>query len=172
MSDDTTIDGVAELTKDELLALVVGDREAWLALIAEAGDRIDEPGAAGEWTLRDVVNHITGYHRFLVVNLGGTARDFDAMPEEIGGDVQKRNEWMHEADRERSWDLVSDEAADVHRELVAQLEARSPEQIKAPMVEWQPWPVWRWVIDLTEGHRHEHLPDLRAWLDGESATAG
>ena len=164
MSGDTTIDGVTEPAKDELLARVARDRDAWRAIIDEAGDRVDEPGAAGEWTLRDVIAHINGYHRFLVSNLGGRAREFGVMPDEVAADMQKRNEWTHEADRELSWTFVSNEAEELHGELVAQIEARSPEQIGQPMTDWHPWPVWRWVVGLTESHYQEHLPDLRAWL--------
>jgi hypothetical protein len=164
VGDATVVDGLAELGKEELLAEMARARDAWQAMIASAGDRVDEPGPAGHWTLRDVVAHINAYHRFLVVNLGGAARDFDEMPEDVGMDTQKRNEWMHEQDRDRTWEFVTAESDELHRALVAQIEGRSPEQLRAPMVDWQPWPVWRWVIELTRGHYQEHTPDLQRWL--------
>jgi hypothetical protein len=162
----TEVDGVAEPTKDELLTAVAGGRAGWTAMLAEAGAHIDEPGPAGHWTLRDVVAHVNAYQRFLVLNLGGTARDFDPMPESIGDDFQKRNEWMHDADRDLSWDFVTNESEELHAELLAQISKRSADELREPMVEWFPWPAWRWIVSLTRDHYDEHTPDLRAWLDG------
>jgi hypothetical protein len=167
MSTDTMIDGVTEPSKEALLARIAHDRDAWQSLINRAGDRINQPGPAGHWTLRDVVAHINAYHRFLVINLGGRARDFAGIPDDVRFDMQKRNEWMHDQDLDRTWEFVTAEAQELHAELLAQIEARSPEQLREPMVDWNPWPVWRWVIDVTAKHYDEHIPDLERWLGNE-----
>jgi hypothetical protein len=160
----TLVDGVAEPSRQALLDRVVAERADWQALIDRAGDRVGEPGPAGDWTLRDVVAHVNGYQRFLVGNMGGRARDVGQPPAEIGFDVQKRNEWLHEVDRDRTWAQVAAESRDLHAQLLAQIGARSQEQLAAPMVDWHPWPTWRWVLHLTQQHYEEHRPDLRRWL--------
>ncbi|HEY3079037.1 MAG TPA: ClbS/DfsB family four-helix bundle protein [Chloroflexota bacterium] len=160
----TLVDGFAEPAREEMLVRVADERAAWQELIEAAGDRVNEPGPAGDWTLRDVVAHINGYQRFLVGSMGGRVRDVGPMPAEAEFDVQKRNEWLHGRDRDRTWNLVAAEAQELHVELLAQLGARSQEQLRAPMVAWNPWPTWRWVIHLTHEHYEEHLPDLRKWL--------
>ena len=168
MSDRTEIDGVAELAKDELLREIRRDRSTWEALLAEAGDRTAEPGAAGEWNLRDVLAHVTAYHRFLVGTLGGEVRTFDDMPEEIGMDLEARNQWMHQQSLGMAWDEVVREADAVRDELERQIERRTDDQLREQLVPWQEWPIWRWVVDLTRGHTEQHHGDLRAWLDRTS----
>jgi hypothetical protein len=111
-----------------------------------------------------VVAHFNGYQRFLIGNMGGRVRELPPQPEEIGLDFQKRNEWLHALDLDRTWEQVAAEAGQLHAELLAQLRARSAEQLRAPMVAWHPWPTWRWVVHLTHEHYQEHLPDLRRWL--------
>lgn len=158
------VDGRARPSREQLLADFVRERDDWRALIAEAGDRVNEPGAAGTWTLRDVVAHINAYHRFLLQSLGGTVREIAAMPPEIGFDVEKRNQWMHDCDRDLPWDVVAAEAQELHEALLARIGGLTDEQLDEPMVDWQAWPRWRWIIGLTGGHYEEHLPALREWL--------
>lgn len=157
-------------SKEELLARVRRSGEAWREIARTGAARADRSGAAGEWTLRDVLAHANAYHRFLVLELGGRARPFGDMPDEIGFDVQRRNEWLHAADLDRPWDDVVAEHDEVQRELVAQIEARSVEQLAEPMVSWLDMPIWRWVLDLTEVHLEEHRADLAAWFEREAPT--
>ena len=154
------------MTGDELVARVEANHRAWKDVIAAAGDRVDEPGAAGEWTLRDVLAHINAYHRFLVLELGGEARPFGDLPEHDGNDVLARNAVLHEAERHHSWDDVVAEHETVHAALLGEIRRRTDAELEQPMVEWTPMSVSQWVTDLTEGHLREHEPDLVTWLQG------
>jgi len=159
----TVLDGKPEVTRDELLEAIEQNRARWDELVAQAGDRVHEPGVAGDWTLRDVVAHINYYLRFMVENLGGEARGFDDMPQEVGFDTQKRNEWMHEKEKDLSWEFVGNENREITDELLRQLRKRSDADLRAQFVPWHPWPAWRWMCD-TRDHYDEHIPGLRAWL--------
>jgi len=154
------------VNRSELVARVEADHGAWGAIIDQAGGRVDEPGAAGEWTLRDVLAHINAYHRFVIGNLGGDVRGFDAMPDDIGFDVQKRNEWMHAQDLGMSWADVLAEHDSLFGQLLEQVGRRTDEQLQQKMVDWAPETIEEWVLNLTDGHFKEHEPDLRAWLTG------
>ena len=160
------IDGQHERSRDELIAEVERTYEEWESLLAKVGDRLEVP-FAGTWSVRDVSAHVCAYERFLVEPMGGRVRPVGEMPDEVGNDVQKRNEYLHEVDRHRSTEDVMAEAAAIRAELLARLRAMSEEQVRAPgFMAWMPWPLWRWVVHLAVEHYHEHFPDLRRFANG------
>lgn len=163
-SDVVILDGKSEPSPEELISAIEDRRARWQALVERASETPTEPGVAADWSLRDVVAHINAYLRFHVANLGGRARPLGEMPEAIGFDTEKRNTWMHEQDRELSWSFVRAEGERLHEELLGQLRARSPEEFRTQLVDWQPWPTWRWMCDIRD-HYDQHEPGLRLWLD-------
>ncbi|MEA3055913.1 MAG: hypothetical protein QOD30_1345, partial [Actinomycetota bacterium] len=64
------------MTGDELVDIVQATHGRWVDAIDRAGDRVEVPGAAGDWSVRDVIAHINAYGRFVVLELGGPARPF------------------------------------------------------------------------------------------------
>jgi hypothetical protein len=157
------VDGFAEPGKDELLGMVERGWAEWDELIARAEGRLTEPGACGTWSFKDVIAHVTAYQRFGAELVGADVRHVE-VPQEIGLDFQRRNEWFHEQDRGRSLEDVLAEARQVHRALVERVRAMSSEELRAQPVGWFAWPAWRWLIHLTHEHYPEHVPGLRAWL--------
>ena len=158
------VDGVAEPSRDELHLAVLEAHVNWLQLVDRAGLHALEPGASGDWNVRDVQAHINAYHRFLVTELGGTARPFEDMPAGTD-DVQKRNEVLHAQDIDLPPSFVFNEFSEVHEELIRLIESWSEEELRQQMVPWNPWPRWRWIVNLTLQHYDEHIPDFTAWLE-------
>jgi hypothetical protein len=157
------VDGLVESGRDELLGLIEREWAEWEELIARAEGRLTEPGACGTWSFKDVIAHVTAYQRFGAELVGADVRHVE-VPQEIGLDFQRRNEWFHEQDRDRSLEDVLAEARQVHRELVERVRAMLPAELRAQPVGWFAWPAWRWLIHLTHEHYPEHVPGLRAWL--------
>jgi hypothetical protein len=63
------------MTKAELLATMRRERAAWEALLAEVGEsRLDEPGATGHWSVKDVIAHNMYFEQWVVDRLEGRAR--------------------------------------------------------------------------------------------------
>jgi hypothetical protein len=79
-------------------------------LIAEAGPTgLDFPGAAGYWTIRDVIAHLTAWRWWSVARLEGAARDEEPTPpwgeglnEDDPADVDRINRRFHEERRDQS----------------------------------------------------------------------
>jgi hypothetical protein len=166
----TVIDGQPEPSYQELLAGIADRRAEWDRIVDQAGDRVTEPGVAGDWNLRDVDAHINAYLRFHVGNLGGMVRPFGEMPEDVGWDMEKRNQWMHREDLGLPWDAVRREGRGLHEELMTQLRARSPDDMRRQLVTWHHWPTWRWMCDA-RNHYDEHLSSLEAWLARDAGAA-
>ena len=159
------IDGQNERSKDELIAEVERTHAEWERLVAKLSDRLEEP-YAGTWSLRDVSAHVCAYERYILEPLGGEVRRLPEQPADVGFDVQKRNEWLHELDRGRPTSLVMAEAAAVRRGIVARLRALRDDELRARLHDWSPWPAWRWVVHLSVEHYDEHFPDLRKFAGG------
>jgi hypothetical protein len=170
-TERAVVDGQTEPTLEELVAGIEEKRARWRELVKQAGARVNEPGVAGEWTLRDVVAHMGYYLRFHVDNLGGPARPFVDMPQDVAWDMERRNRWAHEQDKGLDWEFVWNEERELEQELVAQLRRRSQDEWRAQLTPWHHWPMWRWMCDA-RNHYDEHIPGLEAWLGKPIGTSG
>ncbi len=63
------------MTKDELLASIEGERDAWNALVSEVGEgRMEEPGPMGAWTFKDLAAHLTGWRERTIGRIEAAGR--------------------------------------------------------------------------------------------------
>jgi hypothetical protein len=115
-------------------------------------DRMDEPGVAGEWSLKNLLGHIAFWEDRAV---GHIERALAGQPDEESDDeVDALNAEDHATRRERS---VSEERAALHRAHAAVVELlESVEGLDTSDVD----EAVRWD---TYQHYAEHAPDIRAW---------
>jgi hypothetical protein len=175
------VDGYEALSKADLLATIQRERAEWDQLVEQAADRIEQPGVEGDWSVKDIIAHICVYERWQVGLLGEPTRQLPAPPPGVDlSEVHQRNAWFHKLDRERSVEDIRTEAAAVHQQLLALIEARSeddlrtvytftPEGTLVPVADAATaapprWPLWRWFVSNTFDHYRQHIPLLRAWL--------
>ena len=131
---------------------------------------MEEPGAMGDWTFKDVASHVTTWRRRTIDRLEAAARG-DPMPPlpwppELGEDEDDPiNAWIHERTKDRPLDDV---LADVSRscdELVAAIESLPPGDVTARGR--FPWVGGASLADADfGGHLDAHEPDVRKWLAG------
>lgn len=154
--------------KEELLSGLHDEYRNWLALLAEIGpQRMDRPGVAGDWSIKDVVAHLTGWRRRTVGRLGAVARGEPEPPLPWPPELQSDdeiNDWIYRSSKDLSVREVLDQSDAVFRQVVAALES-IPEETLAnanqfPWMEGQPFNAAAFF-----GHFHEeHEADMRAWL--------
>jgi hypothetical protein len=158
-------------TRAELLREINAERAAWHALEAEVGeDRMEEPGAMGDWTFKDLTDHLSFWSERTLARLeagpGGKLPP-DPWPASMGTedeieDWDEVNAWIYEQHRDRPLrDMLAE--ADRFYERLAHLIATMPEEdlmtpgrfgFDKPLVEGEFF-----------GHLHEeHEASLRAWL--------
>jgi hypothetical protein len=154
--------------KQEVGRKIRADRAFWRALRDDVGrDHMNEPGAMGDWTFKDLVSHLAGWRNRRIAQLEATARggpepsapwpaDFE--------DDETINAWIRERDRDRTLDdLLADYDATFER-LAAAIEALpEPALIDA---NYFPWTDGSPLIEGDFGsHLHEdHAPSVREWL--------
>ena len=130
--------------------------DAWGAFLTSldglSDDHLQEPGAIGEWSLKELLGHMALWDNLgrenAALALSGQARQFD--------DYEALNQADHAARKGRS---LSEERAAMHQAhaaLVADLEER--EALDAAAIDEA-------LAGSTYGHYDEHLADVRSWRD-------
>lgn len=159
---------VGTQAKATLLATVEAEREHWRRLVAEVGpDRLELPGAMGEWAFKDLAAHLTGWRDRTTARLAAAARGQNEPPPPWPAELTEDdaiNGWIRDQNADKSPEEVLAEADLSYDRLAAALAALSDEDIATPG-------RFAWMeggsiasADLF-GHLHEeHEPEVRRWL--------
>ncbi len=150
-------------------------RATWEAIVAEVGDAgMDRPGAAGEWTFKDVAGHLNGCRERTVDRLEAAARDAappppswpDDLSDETEEGTEAINRWIYERDRDRPAADVLAEAREQFRRMREAVEAIPEETLVTPgRFPWLGGEPLSAVLEGSFGHlSEEHEPAIRAWL--------
>jgi uncharacterized protein (TIGR03083 family) len=158
-------------TQAEQIESIRADQEFWRRLAAEVGPaRYAEPGPMGEWSFADLAGHLAGWRNRSIARLGALARSEPEPAPPWPADLQEDDEinaWIRDQDAGRSPDQLVADYAESYDRLIEALQAL-PEEKQAVVVPWIGEPLVD--VDFT-GHLHdEHVPAVRAWLDGAGTT--
>ena len=156
-------------TKAEQIAAIRADQQFWRDLAAEVGaERYAEPGPMGEWSFGDMAGHLLGWRNRTIARLEAALRGepepAPPWPQALDGD-DTINDWIREQDRGRSADDLVAAYDTSYERLATAIDALPDEQLTDPAAfAWLGEPLVD--VDFT-GHLHdEHVPGVRAWLDG------
>jgi hypothetical protein len=163
------------MQKSDLLKWLREANQQWEALLDQIGEaRMDQPGVNGDWSMKDIVAHLTGWNRNLVARLQAALRGEPEPPPPWPAELQTDDEinaWIYEANRGRSVREVLDDTHHVNQRLLALIEGL-PDEVRLERVE----PAYHlvWVGDqrflpgeFFDHFRDDHEPDVRAWLARE-----
>jgi hypothetical protein len=161
------------VTKAYLIERIQRERAAWEALLADVGEsRMTQPGAAGDWTFKDVAAHLTAWRQRGVNRLKAAQRGEQPTPAPwiaagVPAEDDPINDWIYRANRDRPLADVLRES----RESLEQLETAAQALSEQDLIDPQRFP---WMEGTSLGvsifgnsmdHFHEdHEPELRAWL--------
>src|SRR5690349_17521180 len=88
------------MTKQRLLAELQAEQEQFEALLDQIGtERMDQPGVAGHWSVKDIVAHLTGWRQRTVQRLRAERHGEAAPPPPWPSDLQTDdaiNAWLYE----------------------------------------------------------------------------
>jgi hypothetical protein len=154
--------------KAELISGLQEEYRSWQALLDRIGPgRMDQPGVAGPWSVKDIVAHLTGWRRRTVARLQAAGRGELDPPPPGPARLQTDDEinaWIYEANYGRSVQEVLDESHRVFQQLLAAIDG-FPEEILADPQRRPPWlgdqPIR--AYDFFAHFHEEHEPDILAW---------
>jgi DinB family protein len=156
------------MTGARLAEILRGERTQWNALLDQVGlDRMDIPGVEGEWSVKQLVAHLTWYEQAVVegaqqaLNAGTFSR---RRPDGVG--LDEMNAQIAEESRARSASDVLAETDAVFEQLLALITACPDAILNDPRLLGLPddMPPWMRVANNSYAHYREHEPALRAWL--------
>jgi uncharacterized damage-inducible protein DinB len=150
------------MDRTTLLETLKSERARWDALLAQVDEaRMVQPGAAGAWSVKDIIAHVAWYEHETVGLLNQRAL--------IGSELwyrslEERNAAIFEANQDRSLSDVQEEAQRVFNELLAAVASLSEEELVDPSrfqhmpAEWTPWKA---IASNTYEHYPQHIPDVQ-----------
>lgn len=149
------------------------DGRFWRELVAEVGrERMHEPGPMGEWTFKDLAAHLAAWRntRIPMIEAAVRGEPFPSPPwpaELASDDYEAINAWFQERDRDRSLDDVLDDYDRSFERLAVAIEALPDDVAHDPnALPWTEGAAAAVDIDFTEHLHSEHVPSVRAWLEG------
>jgi hypothetical protein len=160
------------MTKSDLLQRLQEENQQWQALLDQIGPaRMEQPGVNGEWSMKDIVAHLTGWNIALVAQLQAAQRGEAQPPPPWPSNLQSDDEinaWIYQTSRRRSLPDVMDEMYQNYAQLLAAVE-NLPDDVRIEQVEPAYHLVWvgeqRFFVDEFFHHFHDdHEPDVLTWL--------
>lgn len=159
------------MTQAEILAALETSRAAPLAAIEGLSpEQLLAPKTIGEWSVRDVLQHLSLWEAelvrmFVALEKGRrpTGEGFVAHP-----DYDAINARWHAATKDRPLDRVLDDWHAVRRQVLRWVQGFSDDDLSRPRTEaWMRGrPLWRWIAGYTFRHEQEHTEPIRAWRRG------
>jgi hypothetical protein len=155
-------------SKAQLLSDLRDEQARWEALLRDIGEEhMTQPVAAGEWSIKDIVAHLTGWRRRTVERFRAALRHESAPPPPWPAHLRTDdaiNAWIYAANRDRPLADVLRDSRDVFAQLVETLDAFPEVELRDPArfpwLEGEPLSGAAFFAHFHE----EHEPDMRAWL--------
>jgi uncharacterized protein (TIGR03083 family) len=156
------------MNKPDFLDALQTAHAEWEAVLAQVGEaRMSGPCVVGDWSVKDLIAHITWFEREMVGVLRARAL--------VGSDLwnlpqDQRNAAILEQNRQRPLSDVLTEAREVFPQLVELVQALDDQDLNDPSrfadmpADWVPWQI---IAGNTFDHYRAHAPDLRKWLNGQ-----
>ena len=161
------------MSKAELLRDLDEENRQWEALLDSIGEkRMEQPGVAGHWSIKDIVAHIASWRRRTVARLQAVARrgpePGPMWPANLKTD-DEINAWFYDREHGKSVQQTLGESRQVFQQLRAAVDAL-PEDVLSDPASF-PWlegnPL---TAAILFSHFHdEHEADMRAFLSRQDA---
>ncbi len=150
--------------KPQLLDKIRRSRAKLNALLAGMDPLLMTRPGAGDWSVKDVLAHITWHEREMLNVIRAHAL--------VGSGLwdlplDQRNAVIYNKNKDRALKEVLDESATIFKALTQALQTLTEEDLHDPSrfpnmpPDWQPWDLF---AQNTYEHYQDHLADLQAWL--------
>ncbi len=145
-------------------------RADWEALLTEAGEsRLTEPGVEGDWSLKDIIAHLTYFETWTTANVLAFQRgEPRPKPEYTGLDVDEENARIYERNRAKPLEAVLRDSQVSFQRSIEAVQGLRDEDLYDPEFTRKAGVDWK-IMDLIEGdtfgHYQDHITPVRAWLD-------
>ncbi len=157
------------MTGTRLADILQAERIQWNGLLAQVGlDRMEVPGVEGDWSVKELVAHLTWYEQGIVEGARqalSTGTFTRRRPAGLG--LDELNASIAAESRARPASDVLAEADEVFGQLLALIAACPEDILNDPRRLGLPEDMMPWmgVANNSYAHYRQHEPALRAWLE-------
>jgi len=153
------------MTKTEFLEKLTSARSEWDALLAKMDlARMSQPGVEGNWSIKDIIAHVTWYEREMI-NLIRTRTL--AGSNLWDSPVDQRNAAIYEQNRARPLADMLAESQAAYQQFLGAVQTLSDDELNAASrfkdmpLDWVPWEV---IASNSFNHYPDHIATIRRWL--------
>jgi hypothetical protein len=159
----------SNMSKARLLDDLKAEQAGWEALLDEIGEEhMTQPGVAGDWSIADIIAHLTGWRTRTVGRLQAALRHGPPPPPKWPPHLQTDDEinaWISAANHDRPLADVLRDSRAVFQQLVETLDAFPEAELRdRARFQWMEGEPLTGAIFCAHFHE-EHEPDMRAWLE-------
>lgn len=153
------------MDKRTLIKTLRSKRAEWDSLVTQVGEsHMTEAGAAGFWSVKDVIAHLMQYERWLLDNLQALKlgesvplyNPLDAV------ELDERNARIYEMHRDKPLAQVQAEARDTFDYLITAVKTLSPAELNRIYLDDKT--VTQIICFDTYEHYEQHIADIEAWI--------
>ncbi len=157
------------MNKPDLLAWLDHEILLWESLLSDFGPaRLDLPNVNGQWSMKDVIAHLTGWNRKHVARLNaallGQPEPTPPWPSTLQSE-DDINSWIYSTNKDRSVEYVLETCRDSLRQLRSFV-MRLPEdaQINDFYRQWQSGNQSFPIGEFFDHFHDDHEANIRSWL--------
>jgi len=126
-----------KITQAALLDALETEHAHWVAILDEVGPaRMTTPGVEGDWSVKDVIGHVTYYERVVRDRLQASleGREFvrPAYEAPAGLDMDSRNAWIYDRIKALSLEDVLRESGEVSPPILAAVQTLTDDDLHDP----------------------------------------
>jgi hypothetical protein len=155
------------MKKDELLNALEDERERFLEVIDGLSDEeLIEPGVAGDWSVKDIIFHISMWEADLVKLLWQLSQgEKPSTTYFTNSSVDEINATWQDISRTRSLDQTLVDFEAVRKQTRRRVRAIPEKDLNDPeRYEWlEGNPLWKWIAGDSFEHEIEHAAQIRKW---------
>jgi uncharacterized protein (TIGR03083 family) len=153
------------MDKATVLKTLTETRAAWEALLAQIDEeQMLQPGAAGKWSVKDVIAHVAWGESEIAPILRARVL--------AGSDLwnlsdDELNEITYQQNKDRPLHDIVNEERQAYKALFEAVQSLSDEDLNDPQrfkkmpQEWRPWQL---IAGNSFKHYQDHTPSIREWL--------
>jgi hypothetical protein len=155
------------MKKGKLISTLTDGRQEFLNLLEDfSRDAMEIPGVIDQWSLKDLLVHLTRWEAELVKLLWQakqgktpTTAHFRGVP------IDDLNERWYQESKSRSIDIVWGDFLAVRQQTLRRVQDFGDDELNDQ--QYYPWlkgkALWEWVGDDSFEHESEHAADIQAW---------
>ena len=159
------------MNKEAILTSLEVSREDFLDAIEGLSDEILlQPGVVGEWSIKDLLIHLTRWEAELVKLLWQARQGKSPSSvhfSEVAVDAMN-DRWYQESST-RSLEVALEDFHGVRNQTIRRVEEFTDKELSDPKS--FPWledtPLWQWIATDSFEHEAEHAAQVRAWRQME-----